>query len=368
MNPEPGRRPETPVVNVLMSVYNGEAHLPEALDTLLSQTFRAFEMVVVDDGSTDGSLRILQEHAERDDRIRLLCNESNRGLSASLNRGLLLCRAPIVARADADDIYAPNYLETQLRLLRDRPELGVVSSAFDKVDVDGNFLNSFRPPTEDAQIRAELLFSNCLTHSTTVFRAGLVRAAGGYDETFWTAQDYELWSRLRDSARFANSDVPLVRYRRHDGATTRRRGQAGERLSLTVTQRLLTKYLSRPLALDDICVVRKLYCGTEAPGIQAARQGTSILRDVVGQAGRVEDRATVTALRRRICRSLFSLAVSSAPTDRQTSRHLLGQAARMDPDWTLDRRMLKLRARLHLPEALLAYARDAMKGRTVEER
>jgi hypothetical protein len=348
-----------PAVSVLLSVFNAELYLGETLDTLLAQTFGEFELVAIDDASSDGSRALLESRAARDSRLRLLVNDRNIGLPASLNRGLDACRAEIVARADADDVYDARYLETQLALLRSKPAAGVVSSAFHKIDGDGRLLNSFLPPLDDAAIRAELLFTNCMTHPTTVFRKSIVQAAGGYDESYWTAQDYELWARLRARTRFANSPASLVGYRRHDGALARRRGEAGERLSLSVTQRLLSEYLGWTLSVHDAALLRGIYRGHAPLSLEQAQHGVRLLSAVRRQATRNEEPAVRRALAKRLAAGLLEAAQAGASADRRVSRTLLGCAWHTDPTLLANRTAVKLAARLHLPAPVVSRLRRA---------
>src|SRR5689334_8878938 len=121
-----------PPLTVLMSVYNGVRFLSQAIVSILGQSFGDFEFLIVDDGSDDGSWEILQRHAG-DARIRLI-RQDNRGLAASLNRGLAEARSPLVARMDADDVARPHRLQTQIDFLRERPEIVLVGSAVEIID------------------------------------------------------------------------------------------------------------------------------------------------------------------------------------------------------------------------------------------
>jgi glycosyltransferase involved in cell wall biosynthesis len=357
------RSESPPAVSVLMAVYNGEKYLAETLDTLLAQTLRGFELVVVDDGSSDRTAEILSAYAERDARIRPVHNERNLKLPGSLNRGLELCRAPLVARADADDLYVPEYLETQVRFLRDNPQIGVVSSAFHVADLDGRVLYTRCPPTDDRQIRFQLLFMSCLLHPTTVFRAHVVRDVGGYRDEYHMAEDYELWSRLRDRTRFANQAVPLVRYRRHPQAIMRNRGAVGEELSHSVSQRLLTEYLRVPVTLSDATVLRLLYRGIGALPLGSVPGGLTLLNRILGQARRVEDPRTVREFRERISQNLIERSVELADADRGVSRALFWSALRWNPTDRVRRiNTIKLGGRLYVPERAVQYARDVLHG------
>jgi len=353
----------SPVVSVLMSVHNGEKYLPETLDTLLAQTVRDFELVIIDDGSEDGTAEILRAYGRRDVRIRSVRNERNIQIPASLNRGLKLCRAPIVARADADDLYVPEYLETQVRYLQSRPEVGVISSAFHVADADGKILYTRYLPTEDRQIRFELLFMSRFLHPTTVFRADLVRRSGGYNEQYHKAEDYELWARLRDQTRFANHPEPLVRYRRHPSTIMQTRGSAGQQLSLAVSQRLLSQYLSFSLTLEDAAVLRTFFYGIGAIDSRSVSRGLYLIDQVLRQAADSESSETVDEFRNRMARHLMNYSVELAESDRSGSRSLFWKTLRLNPAGTLFRKKtLRFCGRLYAPERAVDYVRKILHG------
>jgi len=246
-------------LSVLMAVRNGEAHLREALDTILGQTIRDFELIVVDDGSGDGTRRILDEYLARDARLRVLRNTSARGLAASLNRGLQCCGGELVARADADDAYHPERLARQVDYLRRHPEIGVLSCGYHRIDAAGAHLGTIAPVTGHEWIGFRMMFINSLLHPGALFRQDVVRAAGGYDPRYWTAQDSDLWARLLRLTKFDNLPEPLVYYRVHPLSMVRRRGEEGQRLSLSVPARLQAQYLGRRVAPDEARAMVHLY-------------------------------------------------------------------------------------------------------------
>ena len=198
-------------VTVLLAVYNGERYLREAVDSVLAQTFSDFELLVVDDGSTDGTEEIL--HSYRDPRIRVLRNEQNHGLTSSLNRGLASARGEYVVRQDADDISVPERLAKQIELLDTRGDLVLVGSSHRRIGVQGEPLGLRQAPTQPTEIRWRLLFVNAFAHTSAVLRRKILDAVGAYDESFRYAQDYDLWSRIAWRFQVAAVAEPLVSYR-----------------------------------------------------------------------------------------------------------------------------------------------------------
>lgn len=206
-----------PVVSVLMSVYNGESYLIQSIDSILNQSICNFEFIIIDDGSKDSSWEILTKASDRDSRIRLLRNESNLGLSKSLNRGMALAKGAYIARQDADDVSHPGRLARQLGLFETTPGLILAGSAYWVIDGEGQIIRIDRLPADDTSIRWHMLFHNGFAHSSVMIRADILTAHGlSYNEVCRYAQDYELWSRLLDYGAVANCVEPLICYRLHD--------------------------------------------------------------------------------------------------------------------------------------------------------
>jgi glycosyltransferase involved in cell wall biosynthesis len=206
----------TPVVSVLMPVYNGEWFLAEAIDSILGQTFADFEFVIIDDGSTDASPAILADYASRDPRIRVV-RQAGAGIVAALNRGLAECRAPLVARMDADDSSLPTRLEQQVAFLAGHPRVAVVGTAFQLVSETGAAGPKVHHATGPAAISRGLRRGNCLAHPTVMMRRDAILAVGGYRESLRHAEDYDLWTRVGERHELANLPTCLVRYRVHGG-------------------------------------------------------------------------------------------------------------------------------------------------------
>ncbi len=334
-----------------MAVHDGEAYLPEALDSLLAQTLRDFELVIVDDASTDGTAAVLEAYAARDARVTVVRNEKNSRLAASLNRGLERCRAALVARADADDVYAPERLARQARFMEAHPDVGVLGCGYHRVGPDGDRRGTITPPAEHATIRARQLFMNSFLHPGVVFRTEVVRGGGGYDEAFWTAQDSDLWARLRDRTRFANLPEPLVHYRVHGASVVKTRGDAGQRLSLSVPRRLLSATLGRALGEDEARAVVTLYQGFEWMEPADVRRGLPLLREVLDHVEATEPVQAARFLKREAAASLLKQTHHLACSDQPLTRTLLAAAVRLDPRLVLTRRVARHAARTLLPKS-----------------
>jgi glycosyltransferase involved in cell wall biosynthesis len=202
-----------PAVSVLMPVFNGERHLAAAIDSILAQTFRDFELIIVDDGSTDDSRSIVTRY--RDSRFRLIALERNAGLSMALNRGLAEVASPLVARQDADDLAEPNRLERQVREMQVRPDVALLGSRAIAMDEGGHATGVVWRPVTPASVLWYSLVDNPFIHTAIMFRTSVVRdECGGFDPRYDPfSQDWALWCRVMEGHGYANLPETLVRYR-----------------------------------------------------------------------------------------------------------------------------------------------------------
>ena len=199
-----------PLVSVLTPVYNAEAYLDEMLASLRRQTLTDFEVVLVDDGSSDASGSMLQRAVQVDPRFRLLSLPSNQGIVAALNHGLETCRGTYVARMDADDIAFPDRLERQVGYMEKHPEVVALSTSLAYIDSAGRSLGKVRrtAPT------GSLLRANPLLHPSAMFRSEVLRNAGLlYRSEFALAEDYYLWLEFSRHGRLGTLDEVTVLYR-----------------------------------------------------------------------------------------------------------------------------------------------------------
>ena len=212
-----------PRVTVLMPVFNGEEFLQEAVESILCQTFPDFELLIINDGSTDGSREILIRLS--DPRIRLIHNERNMGLIATLNHGMGLARGEYIARMDCDDVSRPERLAKQVDFLDQNPEVGICGAWFRKFGPGTNKV--VRWETEPVAVRASMLFSCTLPHPTVMLRKALFAAHDLlYDAAYPHAEDYDLWSRALNFMQAANLPEVLLDYRVHPHQVTQRLSEA----------------------------------------------------------------------------------------------------------------------------------------------
>jgi hypothetical protein len=213
-----------PKLSVLLAVHNGEPYLEAALESVLAQDFRDFELVVVDDGSRDGSAARVA--ALGDLRVRLHVNERNLGHTPSLNIGLRKCRGEYVARMDADDLCWPGRFAKQVAYLDAHPDVGILGGAYRVIDGADRPGSIVEQPADDESIRWLSMTKNPFHHPTVVLRRVVLAAAGAqFDERFGANQDYELWDRLLRLTRAANLTEPVLDYRIHGNNISVRRAE-----------------------------------------------------------------------------------------------------------------------------------------------
>ncbi len=202
-----------PKISVLMSVYNGEEYLSEAIESILNQSFSDFEFIITNDKSTDSSRDIIARYANKDDRIIFIDNEENIGLTRSLNKMLKVARGEFVARMDSDDISETKRFEIQLKEMSVRP-VDVVFSGTTYIDKSGKIIcESYRPDNLDVILK-NLEIHNYIPHPTVMINKETLLENGGYDESYKTGQDKTLWVRLRDTdCKFSYVRLSLLRYR-----------------------------------------------------------------------------------------------------------------------------------------------------------
>jgi hypothetical protein len=233
-----------------MAVHNREKFVSQCVSSILGQTFGDFELIVIDDGSTDRTWEILSSF--EDPRVQLLRNEHNQGIPRAVNRGLEAARGCYIARMDSDDECLPKRLETQYQFLERHPEIGVLGGYLRIQEVDTGRIWDYPVPERHHLIAWTLHLHNCIPNPTAMFRRELLDKVGFYDVQFPQSQDYDLWARLLWNTQFHNLPEPLVLYRQHRSAVSTLFKSNQYRLSLQIRQRLLRQLLGRDVNTDVI--------------------------------------------------------------------------------------------------------------------
>ncbi|MCJ7795258.1 MAG: glycosyltransferase [Thermoleophilia bacterium] len=215
---------EMPKVSVVMSVYNGQPWLSQAVNSILDQSLRALEFVVVDDGSVDGSWETLESFASQDKRLVLLRNERNLGFARAQNRAIATARSEFIACQDQDDVSLPDRLQRQVDYLEGNPEVGVVAVWPQFMNEHGDFIEpgSFRYESDSQRLSTLLLVSYCICGPSIMVRRNWLMGADPYDPDMRAAEDYDLLPRLSEKTRVANLPDRLYLYRQHADSVSHR--------------------------------------------------------------------------------------------------------------------------------------------------
>jgi hypothetical protein len=259
-------------VTVLMPVFNGAAHLRAAVDSILAQTHREFELLVIDDGSTDASPEIVASY--RDSRIRFERFERNRGLAHALNHGLRIAGTPLVARQDQDDVSRADRLAVQLARLQRDADLVILGSQARMLNEQGAVIGTVNRPLEPVSIHWFAIVDSPFIHTSVMFRRTTALECGGYDAAFDPySQDHALWWRLIQRGTAVNVPETLVDYRVNPGSITARTDapkaaayRAGFERVVTelVSRNALEAFRERPLTADDATVLGGFGAGIDA--------------------------------------------------------------------------------------------------------
>lgn len=231
-----------PQISVIMPVYNSNQFLEESISSILNQTYKKFELLIIDDGSKDQSLRTIKTF--KDSRIRLISHKTNRGIVDSLNEGIAMSRGEYIIRMDADDISLPNRFETQVNFMKNNPKVGVCGSW---IEVFGKYNYIWKTPVTDSEIKLKLFFESAIAHPSVCIRKSvLVNNNLRYDSKFQYAEDYMLWYKISKVSLLANIPKVLLKYRTH-------RAQIGSRLKTKqvninnlIKKHILSELISSP--------------------------------------------------------------------------------------------------------------------------
>ncbi len=206
---------KSPKISVIMSVYNSEKFLSEAIESILNQTFKDFEFIIINDSSTDNSLEIIKKYQNKDERIVLIENKKNIGLTKSLNIGLKKAKGKYIARMDADDISLPERFQIQYDFLEKNKDIFLVGTGAYNIDTNGKLSTLLRNVSQPSQISKILPQQNCIYHPTIMFR----NEKHLYREKFFYTQDYDFYLLLlSEGKQLANIGEPLIKYRINEDA------------------------------------------------------------------------------------------------------------------------------------------------------
>ena len=237
-----------PLVSIVMAAFNAQKYIRESIDSILDQTFQKYEFIIIDDGSTDNTVEILNSYS--DSRLIIIRNERNIGLAGSLNKGLDKSIGKYIARMDADDISEKNRIEKQVLTLEEHPEIGICGTW---CQLFGELAAIKRVPVNDDNIRIELLSENPFIHPTVMLRKEIIEHYKlRYDSTMKSAQDYNLWLQFAMKSVMHNIPEVLLKYRIHFTNTTKIRREEQLEYSKQVVIHLLEFLIEDTITPDYI--------------------------------------------------------------------------------------------------------------------
>jgi glycosyltransferase involved in cell wall biosynthesis len=226
-------------VSVIVPVYNGEKYIREAIDSILNQSYKDFEVIVIDDGSKDNTLSIIKEYAGK---IRWK-SQKNKGQASAINEGIKMAKGEYVAYLDADDVCMPQRLEIQVKYLDEHPDVGLVYSSFCQVNSIGKIQRIIKAVPYDHFV---LLQKDYIARSAVMHRKKCLDKVGLFDEGITGDDDWDMWIRISEKFGIGHVERPLVKYRVH-----------GEQISLVRSKKLAYRRYTTMRIVEKACARRK---------------------------------------------------------------------------------------------------------------
>lgn len=250
-------RLKSPSVSVIMSVYNGETYLKESIDSIIVQTFKDFEFIIINDGSTDKSEEIILDYLKKEKRI-ILIQQQNIGLTKSLNRGLSIAQGLFIARQDADDISLKTRLAKEVDFLNKNPEYALVGTDYNEITLSGTIREKSSKyfVYKDEEIKKNFIRYNPICHTSVLFRKSILKDIGMYNDKLIYSQDYEFWFRIMNKYKVANLSEVLV-YRRYTKEMLSRRHDKKQLLYILKIQLMMFIKNRRYTDIKDISFITK---------------------------------------------------------------------------------------------------------------
>jgi len=225
---------KNPLVSVVMPVYNTEKYLAEAIESVLNQSFKNFEFIIVDDASTDAGLEIIKKYSAKDKRIKILQNEKNLGIAETRNRGILEAKGKYIATHDSDDISTLDRFQKQVDYLEKHNNVGVVGSYIEIFSEDRKNTSIRKYPENDKDLREIIFFACPIAQPTSMIRRDVFEKVGLYDKKYPPAEDLDLWFRIGTKYELANIPKILLKYRESLFSATTKKTRLMEKLSLKI--------------------------------------------------------------------------------------------------------------------------------------
>ncbi|HLB33039.1 MAG: hypothetical protein A3F67_09700 [Verrucomicrobia bacterium RIFCSPHIGHO2_12_FULL_41_10] len=325
-----------PLVSALMTVFNAEKYLSASIESILDQTFSNWEFIIVDDASTDRSLEIMEAYAAKDRRIRLICNECNKGQTLCLNQGLKEARGRWVARQDADDLSDPTRLEKQLARVTGEPSLALLGTSGFIIDEHDRRTGLLDLPLTEELIRWSAPILNPFLHTSVLFQTEVACTLGGYDTQYRIAQDYDLWTRMMAEHCVANLPERLVSYRHLESSLSKVGRSTAFEEAQAISEREEQKAFGRQLNVEERELFAEFRSGLSLSKRKQFWKLYNVLQSSLQSSKRKDSSVLFDA--KRLCASYHLKIAGSA---RSSSASLLsmmaeiGTALCVDPKFTV---------------------------------
>lgn len=241
-----------PLVSVIMPTFNIERFVARAINSILTQSFTNFELLIIDDASTDKTLSLVRKYEKEDKRIRVVSNKKNSKIAESLNKAVKLSKAEIIARMDADDISHPDRLKMQYKLLKNKPKVAIVGANMIIIDSEGIPIYRREYPAKSPELKKLMFRYSPFAHPVVMFRKSVFEEFGGYDKTKVPCEDIDLWFKIGSKYKFATIQKHLLEYTLIDSSGRHKKLKALELLGFKIKINAMKKYGYRPSFYDVV--------------------------------------------------------------------------------------------------------------------
>lgn len=231
-----------PSISVLMPAYNAEKYISLAIESILNQTLRNFELIIIDDCSTDDTWNIIQQYANKDSRIKGYRNAVNSKICKTLNRGISLVKGDLIARMDADDWSYPERLEKQFQLMKENEDIVISGGTIEICDSEMIVLNKRKYNLSDKKIREKIFKYSPFCHPAVIMRTGAILKAGKYDENLFDAEDYDMYFRIGKFGEFKNLPDTILKLRTSPSSVSQKNARRQEKLTLKIREKATKEY------------------------------------------------------------------------------------------------------------------------------
>ena len=241
---------EAHLVSVVMPAYNAETHIEEAINSILRQTYKDFEFIIINDASTDSTLDIIKKFSKKDKRIQIISNKRNLNIGKSLNLGVAKSQGKYIARMDADDISFPNRLAQQVQLLNNNPKVAVTGGDIVLIKEDGTILHTRKYESNSERMKKNIFRFSPFAHPTTMYRKNIFDEFNGYDPAKSPSEDIDLWIKIGSKYDFGSVTSPTLYYRTYVKSSSNKKLRQVELNTIKMRYTAYREYGYKPSLLD----------------------------------------------------------------------------------------------------------------------